>query len=367
MNLYLVYFLAFITAFILAVIFTVIVRHLALKFKIVDIPSVDRKIHDKPIPFLGGLAVFASLFSVVFYFAYFTDLLAGKNIDLKNIWAVFIAASLLAIGGFLDDRFDLKPAKQLIWPLLAIIVVIAGGIGITKITNPFGGLIILDQYQWVLFWWDGIPYRLTLLADMFTVVWLFGMMYTVKLLDGLDGLVPGIGSIGAIIIFLLSTTTRWYQPDTALLAIILAGSCLGFLIFNWHPAKIFLGESGPLLIGFMLGVLAIISGAKIATALLIMGVPILDVVWVILRRVFWEHKNPFRTSDRKHLHFRLLDVGLSHRQAVLLLYFLSILFGSLTLFLQSVGKLMALGLVVVVMLVLGGILVTLYKHKNNAK
>ncbi len=363
MNLYTNYFFAFLAAFILAVIFTMVVKKIALRLNIVDYPDLPRKIHSQAIPLLGGVAIFLAFFTVVFYFTYQTNLLVGQNIALKYIWAIFIGGILLMVGGVLDDKFNLKALKQIIWPILAIIVVIVGGIGITKVTNPFGGVFHLNQYQWILFWLAGLPYKVTLLADIFTLFWLIGMIYTAKLLDGLDGLTTGIGVIGAIIIFLLSTATKWWQPDTALLAIILAGACLGFLLFNWHPAKIFLGEGGALFIGFMLGILAIIAGGKIATALLIMGIPILDVVWVILRRLFWEKKDPFRTADRKHLHFRLLDIGLSHRQTVLVLYFISLLFGSLTLFLQSKGKLLALGILAMIMVILGAILVLLYKRK----
>ncbi|MFA6993281.1 MAG: MraY family glycosyltransferase [Patescibacteria group bacterium] len=364
LGLYINYFLAFSAAFILAVVFTWAARALALHWGVVDRPDGGRKLHLEPVPLLGGLGVFLAFFAVVFYFAYGTDMLVGQNILLKYLWALLAAGGLLMIGGVLDDKFNLKPKWQIVWPILAILAVIAGGIGVSKITNPFGGLLYLDQYQWIFFWHNGIAYKLTLFADLLTFFWLLGMMYTVKLLDGLDGLVSGFGAIGALIIFLLSTATRWWQPDTALLAIILCGAASGFLVWNRHPAKIFLGEGGPLFIGFMLGVLSIIAGGKIATALLIMGVPILDVLWVILRRLFWEKKNPFRSADRGHLHFRLLDIGLSHRQAVWVLYLFAAGFGSLALFLQSQDKLIALGAVAGVMIVLGGTLAVVSREKN---
>ncbi|MEK7164383.1 MAG: MraY family glycosyltransferase, partial [Patescibacteria group bacterium] len=180
-----------------------------------------------------------------------------------------------------------------------------------------------------------------ILADSFTVLWLLGTMYTTKLLDGLDGLVSGITVISAFIIFALSLTHKTYQPDVALLAIVLAGSLAGFLIWNFHPAKIFLGEGGSVWVGFMLGVLAIISGGKVATALLVMGVPILDVAWVIIRRVLWEKKS-LGESDSKHLHFRLLTAGLSQRKSVLVLWGFSALFGVTSLFLQTRGKVYSL-------------------------
>ena len=129
------------------------------------------------------------------------------------------------------------------------------------------------------------------------------MMYTTKLLDGVDGLVSGLGVIGGFVIFLFTATTNYFQPDIALASAIFGGASLGFLIFNWHPAKIFLGEGGSLLIGYILGVLAIISGGKIAIALLILGIPILDVLWTIIRRLL-KKQNPFKFSDKLHLHHR---------------------------------------------------------------
>ena len=132
------------------------------------------------------------------------------------------------IGGVLDDKYNLKPHSQIIFPLLAIAAVIIGGVEITKITNPFGGFIDLNS--------------LFFISPLLIVFWLLGMMYTTKLLDGVDGLVSGVSAIGGFIIFLFTITTRYYQPDIAFAAILLAGACFGFLIFNWHPAKIFIGK-----------------------------------------------------------------------------------------------------------------------------
>ncbi|MFA5359108.1 MAG: MraY family glycosyltransferase [Patescibacteria group bacterium] len=366
MNLYIVFALGFLAAFILAAVFTLLIKRVAWRWQIVDRPEADpaRKIHKKAVPLLGGLAIFFAFFVVVWFFAFCTDFLVGKNISLYNIFTLFIAGLFLMIGGILDDKYNLSPIKQLVWPVLAILTVIIGGIGVDKITNPLGGFLYFNQYQFTLLSWGGKVFKFVLIADIFTFFWLMLMIYTVKLLDGLDGLVAGIGAIGSIAIFLLSTATRWWQPETAILTIVLAGATAGFLLFNFYPAKIFLGESG-LFIGFMLGVLSIISGGKIATALLVMGIPILDLVWVVARRLFWERKNPFKTSDRKHLHFRLLDVGLSQRQAVLILYLFSAFFGSLTLFLQSKDKLLALLILFGVMIFLGVFLILIYKRKNH--
>jgi UDP-GlcNAc:undecaprenyl-phosphate GlcNAc-1-phosphate transferase len=184
-------------------------------------------------------------------------------------------------------------------------------------------------------------------------------MFTTKILDGLDGLVTGVIGIGAILIFFVANQGQLPQPEVAILAIILFGTCLGFLIWNWHPAKIFLGEGGSLLTGFLLGALAIISGSKIATTLLVMGVPMLDVIRVVIIRI--RKGNSIFVGDNEHLHFRLLVSGFNQRQAVLLLYAISFTFGMTTLFLQDSQKIIALLFLFVLMILAG---VWLSKGKN---
>lgn len=322
------YFLVFLTVLISTALLTYLVKQIALYFKIVDEPDTDRpgsrKIHTQAIPLLGGLAIFIGYFAFLFLFS--SHFLSG-NLRWSHLIGFFAGALIIVIGGILDDKYNLSPRVQIIFPLLAIVAVICGGVEIAKITNPFGGFLNLNVWFFV--------------SPLVIAVWLLGMMYTTKLLDGVDGLVTGVSAIGGFIIFLFTLTTRYYQPDLAFAAILLAGSCLGFLLFNWHPAKIFLGEGGSLLLGYILGVLAIISGGKIAIALLIMGIPIMDVAWTILRRLL-KGKNPFRFADRQHLHHRLLSLGLGQRKTVLVFYFFSLIFGLSGLFLQSRGKLWAL-------------------------
>lgn len=327
------YFFSFLSAALFSFALTIVVRKLAMHFDITDKPDSPRKIHPRPTPLLGGLAPFAAFWLVIGGLVWWFELLPARYVISPFLWGIFIGGLLLMIGGWLDDKYDLAPRWQIIFPVLAVLSVLTSGIGIDFVTNPLGGgLWHLDRWQigsWVV------------LADTFTVLWLLGMMYTTKLLDGLDGLVSGIGVIAAVIIFALSLTHKTFQPDVALLAIVLAGAMLGFLFWNFHPAKIFLGEGGSVWVGFMLGILAIISGGKVATALLVMGVPILDVAWVILRRVFWERKS-LGESDAQHLHFRLLTAGLSQRKSVLVLWGLSALFGVTSLFLQTKGKVYSL-------------------------
>lgn len=360
------YILAFFTAFILGLGATFVLRKAALKFKIVDRPEIfpERKIQKSPVPLLGGLAIFFAFFATLLIFK---SQIISDYILPKYLWGIFIGALLLMFGGFLDDKYNLKAKKQIIWPIMAVLTVIAAGIGVRYISNPLGGFIWLDTLKLKIFTFGGVPYYLTLFADLFALAWLLGMMYTTKFLDGLDGLVSGITVIGSVVIFFMSLTHDVSQPATALMCLILGGAALGFLIFNFHPARIFLGEGGSLFCGYSLGVLSIISGGKIATALLIMGIPILDVIWVIIRRSLLEKKSPFNTSDKKHLHFRLLDVGFSHRRAVLFLYALTIIFGSTTLFFKGFNKLVSLAVLAFVMIILGLILVLVYKNKQKKK
>jgi UDP-GlcNAc:undecaprenyl-phosphate GlcNAc-1-phosphate transferase len=338
-------FIYLILTFVVSVGATLMVRFLAQKWQIVDNPDNNRKIHKKPVPLLGGIAIFLSFFLVLFIFS---DKIIAGNLNIYHWLGVFAGGLILMIGGFLDDKYSLSPKIQIIFPLLAILAVVLGGVNIEKITNPAGGFFVLSF----------------LTSSLLIGVWLLGLMYTTKLLDGVDGLVSGVGAIGAFIIFLFTSTTKYAQPDIAFAALILLGAILGFLIFNFNPAKIFLGEGGSLFLGYILGVLAIISGGKIAIALLIMGVPILDVAWTIVRRLF-QRKNPFKFADRGHLHHRLLDAGLSQKQTVFIFYALSLAFGLSGLFLQSRGKLLAL---VILFLIMAGLVIGLnFLKKPKAK
>lgn len=327
------YILVALGAFFLTVLLTAIVRRVAFKLNIVDRPGLARKIHSIDTPLLGGVAIFFAYFIMLWIER--AQLLSG-SLSVSPWLGFFAGALVLLVGGVLDDKYNLSPRRQIIFPLLAIALLIAGGVSIDQLSNPFGGIISLSAWYW--------------LSPLLITLWLLGMMYTTKLLDGVDGLVSGISAIGGLVIFLFTITTRYYQPDIAMAALILTAVCLGFLYFNFHPAKIFLGESGSLLLGYILGVLAIISGGKIAIALLVMGIPILDVAWTIGRRLY-AGKNPFKSADRKHLHYRLLDLGLSQRQTVMVFYALALIFGLSGLFLQSQGKLFALLVLLFLMLV----------------
>ena len=179
------YFLLSLT---LSLIFTVIIRKLAIKFNIVDVPDNNRKIHTKATPLLGGLAVFLAFFITIFIGR--THILSG-NLEIRHWLGVLAGGAFLMLGGFLDDKYNLKPKQQLLWPCLAVLAVIIGGVEIEKISNPLGSFMSLP----------------TIVGSLLIALWLMGMMYTTKLLDGVDGLVGGITVIGASVIFLFTSTT----------------------------------------------------------------------------------------------------------------------------------------------------------------
>ena len=361
------YIIAFVISALVSVAATAGVRWFAVKKNIVDVPGTsERKIHAKPTPLLGGLAVFAAFHIGIF--AFFHDELTTGYLLTKHLISLLIGGGLIMFGGYIDDRYNISARYQIIWPLMAVLIVVAGGIGVDYIRNPFGDFIWLNTYSIHVFSFNGLPYKITLFADIFTVMWILGSAYTTKMLDGLDGLVSGIGAIAAFIFFFLSLSKDVGQPETALLSIILAGALIGFLFWNYHPAKIFLGEGGSLFVGFMIGTLAILSGAKVATALLLLGIPALDILWVVGRRLLVERKSPF-SGDRKHLHFRMLDIGFSQTTTVHILYVVTLVFGITGLLLSGRQKFFALAGLVIFMLILAVFIVYQYRKlpKNIAK
>lgn len=324
-------------------VFTAIVRAAARYFKVVDIPEVaGRKIHKRPVPLLGGVALYGVISLAILFLLKWWPGVLTVNISSVELLFVLLGGLIIIAGGVIDDKYDLPPKKQMIFPIAAVLITFLGGIELLEITNPFGGVLKLDSYSWG---------PIIVLGDALVFVWLLGMTYTTKLLDGLDGLATGVVGIGALMIAFLSLFTKYYQPDVALLAIILAAACGAFLLFNWHPASIFLGEGGSLFLGFFLGVLAVIAGGKIATTLLVMGLPVLDVLWVVGRRFFSGKK--ITVADAGHLHHRLLRAGFSHRGTVGFMYAVSLLFGGAAFILQGPYKLAALAFLVLFMLMLG--------------
>jgi len=304
------------------------VKRIAIRFQILDTPDSARKTHAKPTPLLGGAGIFFSTVLILGILKFSFVEFAFSN---SVFFAIVFGGIILTLGGALDDKFNISPKILWIFPALAAIFAISFGIGDTLniIRNPFGGEINLNLY-----------FQNFNLKDIFLFIWIMGMLFTTKFLDGLDGLCAGTGLVGSIVIAIISLLPNINQSSTAAIAIVFAGTLLGFLIFNYQPAKIFLGEGGSTFIGFMLAILSIVSGGKLATAFLVMGLPILDVAIVILKRI-WKRKSPF-TGDREHLHFKLQNLGITQKQIVWLYWSICAIFGLIAVFFHGKGKFTAI-------------------------
>lgn len=338
-----IFLIAGLLAAFLAAIFARILIPIGRRCGLVDDPNVQaRKVHKKPIVLIGGIAIAAAVGIILYAAAIFIPEMVPM-LSREKWTALVLATAIIFIFGILDDRFNLSARVQIIGPLLASLIVCAAGIVVGNITNPSGGVISISSFP--------------LLAGVLTFCWLMGMMYSTKLLDGLDGLSTGLSGIGALMIFALTQTHQFYEPRIGFAAIVFAGACLGFLVLNFHPARAFLGEGGSLFVGFALAILSILSGSKIATALLVMGLPVIDVARVIVMRKL--SGRPISQGDDQHLHHLLVANGFSHRGAVILYYVVGLLFGLLALFLQSKGKVIML----IVLVILGIALATALRRR----
>lgn len=305
---------------------TYYVKVIAQKLKLADFPS-PRKIHTQPTPRLGGVAIVLTFIILVIGYNLISHRLDFTPFKIwlfdKRLFGALLGALILLITGIIDDIRGLKPWQKLIAHILAAGMVVLGGVSINFIRLPggehleLGNLVIPLQ----LF---GQTYNFVVWGDLLTMFWIVLLINTMNFLDGLDGLAAGVSIIAGIAIFLLSLSLG--QNAAALLSLIFAGSVFGFLPWNFNPAKIFMGDSGSMFLGYMLAVLSVISGGKLATAFLILGLPVLDVAWVVVRRIF-HGASPFK-ADRLHLHHRLLLLGLTQRQTVIILYFVAAAFGT---------------------------------------
>jgi UDP-GlcNAc:undecaprenyl-phosphate GlcNAc-1-phosphate transferase len=315
-----IFVLVFAIGFLIALVLTPLTARLARRTGAVDQPR-HRHQHAKPIPKLGGLPLFVALCAAIG-----VSLLYPRTdaYEMPRLAGLFLGSALLFVVGTYDDHRELSAAPQLVAQISAAGIAVASGVLISDVSNPFDG--------------QPLPFE-TWFAVLFTLLWLVGMMNTINWLDGIDGLAAGVVVIAGFMLF--AHTFRLGQDSLALFALALIGSALGFLLFNFHPAQMFMGSAGASVLGFALGALSILGGAKVGTALLVLGIPILDVAWQIVNRVR-AGRSPF-SADRGHLHHRLLDGGLSQRTIVFLYYAFTIFFGALALFLPNgIYKLIAL-------------------------
>ena len=324
---------AFVVAAILSLVLTPLVRRVAIRLDNVDRPD-HRRVNDAPIPRGGGVAVAVAFLLVAIVGIAINTQTRAVPVPLalqpSHLVALLAGGAIATLLGVLDDTFQLRARWQLLGQLVLAALAVAAGILVTDLNNPFGpGSIELS-----------LPF-----AIGFTMLWIVGMINSINFIDGLDGLSSGIALIAAATLGLISLTTAVVEPFIGILCFALAGSLLGFLRWNFHPASIFIGTSGVMFVGYTLAVLSILGTAKVAVALLVLGVPILDTFWIIVRRLSSGH-SPF-TPDRGHIHHRLLDLGLSHSQTVLVIYAICIGLAVLSLVLSGTGQVYAfLGLAV---------------------
>jgi UDP-GlcNAc:undecaprenyl-phosphate GlcNAc-1-phosphate transferase len=331
------FLLTFLIAFALSLLLTPLARRLGLRLGMVDAPGGRRR-HTGVVSRLGGLPLFAS-FTVAVIASRSLGVSSLDPQESTRVAGLLIGGAFVFLYGLLDDRLDLKPGWQFAAQFVASLIAVASLVIVERFNDP------LTNRQTVLEAWQYIP---------LTVFWMMGMMNTVNWLDGLDGLAVGVAAIFGAILFvaMIRTTPDQPQPQLsiALLPMALLGATIGFLPFNAHPASVFLG-SGSLFLGYVLGSLGIIGGAKVATVLLILAAPILDVAWLIVSRA---RRGRLPTQGgRDHLHFRLLDLGLSPRAIIGLYYFVCGAFGVLALVIEGrLLKLLTLGLLSLAILAL---------------
>lgn len=316
------YILAFLIALIVAYIITPGVISLAIKMGAMDAPD-PRKVHKKPIPRLGGVGI---------YLAFMVSVLFTVDIT-QEMLGLLIGGTVIAVVGIVDDFKNLPAKVKLLGQIIAACILVAFDIRIDFISDPFGDFYYLEY-----------------LAVPATVFWIVGLTNTVNLIDGLDGLAAGVSMIAAATILLVALQQGFVL--VAVLTAALAGSAMGFLHYNFNPAKIFMGDTGSMFLGFMLAGISIIGAVKSAATIalivpiLALGLPILDTTFAIVRR--YRGGVPIFKPDRGHLHHRLLDLGFTQRQAVLLMYVISGVLGLSAIALTEVSSSIAILIIIAV-------------------
>ncbi len=295
--------LALAVAFLISFSATPTVIALANKIKAIDIPKDERRVHKKPIPLIGGLAIF---------YGFVISVLCFAVID-RQVMGLLMGSVIIVTVGVIDDMRDLSAKLKLLFQIIAAAIVIYFGVEIEYVANPFAK-------------WFGPQYiNLGLWSIPITMIWIIGVTNAVNLIDGLDGLACGVSTIASVA--LLSMTLLSQNLNAAIITAALAGAGFGFLPYNFNPAKIFMGDTGSTFLGFVLacisiqGIMKMYAIISIAVPVLILGLPIFDTLFAIMRRI--AKKKPIMAPDRGHLHHRLLDMGFSQRQTVTILYTLT--------------------------------------------
>lgn len=293
-------YLTLIICFIASLIITPLVKKLAIKIGAVDRPN-NRKVHTTIMPRLGGLAI---------YISFIIGLLVVRP-ESEFAVPIIIGSIIIIITGILDDLLELSAKAKLAGQLAAALVVVLNGVQVQYINLPFGGVL-----------------EFGMLSIPLTILWIVGITNAINLIDGLDGLAAGVSSIALITI----TGMAILMGNTFVtsVSLIVLGSTLGFLVYNFHPAKIFMGDTGALFLGYIISVLALlgfknVTMVSLIVPIIILGVPISDTIFAIIRRLV--NKQPLSAADKSHLHHCLLRLGYSHRQTVLIIYGIAAFFG----------------------------------------
>ncbi|MDO8620973.1 MAG: MraY family glycosyltransferase [Candidatus Levybacteria bacterium] len=340
-------------SFIATVVATPIALIFIKKLGIIDNPKLHRHpavIHKKTTPRGGGIPLFIGIFVASIIFLPFT----------KIVIALFIASLISLIVGVMDDKFDISPYLRFSINIISALIVVGSGLSIPFITNPFGGILYLDTLR-ISFDFLG-HHSILVFSDLIALIWIVWVMNMLNWSKGVDGQMPGVVAISAIVIGIVSLKFQPFDQSTLIssrLSFIIAGAALGFLIFNFHPAKIFPGY-GATAVYLLLAAASILSSAKVATAILVMGVPMIDGVFTIFRR-FLTGRSPF-WHDKKHLHHLLLSIGFKQRSIALFYWIFSAILGALALVLSSKGKLFV---TIMVILIVGGVIFSLHLALNN--
>ena len=295
-----------IMAFVISFLMTPVARKLAYKVGAVDVPKDNRRVHTKPIPRMGGLAIYIGFSITMFLFS---------DIETKKLLGIFLGSTLLVIMGMVDDIKPLRAGLKLVIQVIAALILIEFGFRVEFLTNFF------ESSGYIMF--NG-------LSTPVTVIWIIGITNTINLVDGLDGLATGIAAIAAVTLAYVAYLNG--NVDVSVLTLMLAGASLGFLPFNFNPASIFMGDTGAYFLGFILAAISIEGTLKGTTALtvvipvLALGLPIFDTSFAIVRRAVT--RKPLFEADKGHVHHRLLAIGYDQKGAVLILYFISMLMGA---------------------------------------
>ncbi|MCI8677886.1 MAG: undecaprenyl/decaprenyl-phosphate alpha-N-acetylglucosaminyl 1-phosphate transferase [Lawsonibacter sp.] len=334
---------ALLVAALVALITTPVVRSLAVRMGAVDVPKDGRRMHDHPIPRMGGLAIFFGFILSVLIFQTLTPSLRG----------MLLGSVIIVVLGILDDIYALPALPKFLVQIVAALVAVLEGNRIEFLSNPN---IFSKEPFWELGW----------LSIPISVLWIVAITNSVNLIDGLDGLACGVSTISSMTLLVIALIVS--EPDVAILMAALAGACIGFLPYNLNPAKIFMGDTGSTFLGFILATVSIQGLFKFyaiisfAVPFLMLGLPIFDTCFAILRRVA-KGQSPM-SPDRGHIHHRLIDMGFSQKQAVAVLYIISAILGLSAVVLTTIGVVRAM-LFLMALCVAGGIAGKLYLDRNN--